>query len=366
MAAPLHPVVFWAQKAETVTLRVDLKDVKDPEIDLTKESLTFKVIGVGAAGLNSYQFTLNFYKSVDPEGSAFRITDREVNFVLMKDGPSEEWTRLTLSEEKQPWLKIDFDKLTVDDDSEDEELRRKAEFEEEQLKQIQKQLTESEAEAYTDLKKMYLCVYNFLQFIGYSYIFIYLTVNFVIKGQGMRQAYSKIILPLSVCQVFAVLEVINPLLGIVKTGAMAPLIQFTGRNMVLFVVIRGEDRMVGEPVLCYLFLIWSSIELVRYPFYMLCSIGQESMIISWLRYTIWIPLYPAGFLFEILSLWTAIPFYEASKKYNLELPNAWNVSFDMTTFLYIWIVGILSASPMMMSHMWRQRQKRFGSKKKVH
>lgn len=36
----------------------------------------------------------------------------------------------------------------------------------------------------------------------------------------------------------------------------------------------------------------------RYPFYMLSSIGQDVKLISWLRYTAWIPLYPLGILFE--------------------------------------------------------------------
>ncbi|XP_033107032.1 very-long-chain (3R)-3-hydroxyacyl-CoA dehydratase-like [Anneissia japonica] len=366
MAAPLHPIVYWAQKAETITLRVDLKDVKDPEIQLTKKSLTFKGVGIGAAGLNSYQFTLEFLKEVDPEGSAYRITDREVNFVLMKVGASVQWPKLTLPENKEPWLKIDFDKWTVEDDSEDDELRRKAEFEKDQLKQIEKQLTECEAEAYADFKKMYLCLYNFIQFIGFSYIFIYLLVNFVIKGQGMKQAYSGVIFPLSLCQCLSILEIIHPLVGLVKTGAVAPLIQVTGRNVVLFAVIRNEARIESEPIVCYLFLVWSSIELVRYPFYMLTSIGQESVVISWLRYTLWIPLYPAGLLSEILTLWTAIPFYEVTQRFCIKLPNVLNISFDMVTYLYIHIAAILIAAPTMMSHMWRQRQKRFGSKKKIH
>ena len=36
----------------------------------------------------------------------------------------------------------------------------------------------------------------------------------------------------------------------------------------------------------------------RYPFYMLSSINREIKLITWLRYTAWIPLYPMGFTFE--------------------------------------------------------------------
>ncbi len=36
----------------------------------------------------------------------------------------------------------------------------------------------------------------------------------------------------------------------------------------------------------------------RYPFYMLACIDTEWKLLTWLRYTIWIPLYPLGVLAE--------------------------------------------------------------------
>lgn len=36
----------------------------------------------------------------------------------------------------------------------------------------------------------------------------------------------------------------------------------------------------------------------RYPFYMLACIDTEWKTLTWLRYTIWIPLYPLGVLAE--------------------------------------------------------------------
>lgn len=41
-----------------------------------------------------------------------------------------------------------------------------------------------------------------------------------------------------------------------------------------------------------------SIILLRYPFYMLTCIDTEWKMLTWLRYTIWMPLYPLGVLAE--------------------------------------------------------------------
>lgn len=68
-----------------------------------------------------------------------RTTDRAVEFSIKKKG-SEVWPRLTESQTKLPWLKIDFDKFEFEDDSEcdDEEASLKAA--DELMKQMEKDL----------------------------------------------------------------------------------------------------------------------------------------------------------------------------------------------------------------------------------
>ena len=44
----------------------------------------------------------------------------------IKKQEDEAWPRLTESQKKLPWLKIDFDKFEYDDDSEDEEAGKQA------------------------------------------------------------------------------------------------------------------------------------------------------------------------------------------------------------------------------------------------
>lgn len=41
-----------------------------------------------------------------------------------------------------------------------------------------------------------------------------------------------------------------------------------GRIFVIFALMEGEQRMQEKPVICYLFCIYATNELIRYPYYM--------------------------------------------------------------------------------------------------
>jgi hypothetical protein len=45
---------------------------------------------------------------------------------------------------------------------------------------------------------------------------------------------------------------------------LVPFLQVSGRAMVLFAMIEAEPRMQTKPVVFYLFIVWSLIEVVRY------------------------------------------------------------------------------------------------------
>ena len=46
----LAPFVYWAQSTTEVTLRVDLKDVKEPHLMVEEEEIEFAAVGVGSHG----------------------------------------------------------------------------------------------------------------------------------------------------------------------------------------------------------------------------------------------------------------------------------------------------------------------------
>lgn len=114
------------------------------------------------------------------------------------------------------------------------------------------------------------------------------------------------------------LEIFHPLFGYTKGSVLEPTVQVGGRSIILFCLIEAEDRIQDKPVIFYLILCWSVIELFRYsvvnmllymqpilkydlrryPYYMTRVYNKDFGIITWLRYTVWIPLYPLGFLCE--------------------------------------------------------------------
>uniref|UniRef100_A0A3Q2WVP4 Very-long-chain (3R)-3-hydroxyacyl-CoA dehydratase n=1 Tax=Haplochromis burtoni TaxID=8153 RepID=A0A3Q2WVP4_HAPBU len=134
------------------------------------------------------------------------------------------------------------------------------------------------------------------------------------------------------CQMMAVLEVINPLLGLVKTGAFPAMIQVAGRNVILFVVFGSLDEMQNKPVVFFPNLLY-----IRYPYYMLACISTEWKMLTWLRYTIWIPLYPLGVIAEAVAVIQSLPIFDETRLFSLPLPEMLgnSLSFSYTLQLYL-------------------------------
>ena len=99
--------------------------------------------------------------------------------------------------------------------------------------------------------------------------------------------------------VFLYMSVVLLCAGVLPTSCpLSFCVQVLGRNFILFGLILQEPRLQERPVVFYLFLVWGSVELLRYPYYALQSAGQDVTMVTWLRYTAWIPLYPLGMLLE--------------------------------------------------------------------
>jgi very-long-chain (3R)-3-hydroxyacyl-CoA dehydratase len=82
----------------------------------------------------------------------------------------------------------------------------------------------------------------------------------------MAGTYDAVGSAMKFIQLMQFLEVLHPMFGYTKGGILAPLLQVSGRGFVLFVMIEAEPRMQTKPVVFYLFVVWSMIEVVRYIF----------------------------------------------------------------------------------------------------
>ncbi|XP_076847053.1 very-long-chain (3R)-3-hydroxyacyl-CoA dehydratase isoform X2 [Brachyhypopomus gauderio] len=296
------------------------------------------------------------HKPVKPEVK-HKSTQRQVNITVRKQERCW-WGRLTMQERKPVFLAPDFDRWLDESDAE-LELRKEGE--------INKVMFESRIpkDRYLGLKKGYLFTYNLVQFLGFSWIFVNMTVRLFILGQdSFYDTFHTIADVMYFCQMLAIIEVINPALGLVRTGLIPTFIQVMGRNFVLFVIFGSLEDMQNKPVVFFVFYLWSSIEIFRYPFYMLACIGTEWKVLTWIRYTIWIPLYPLGVFAEAVAIIQSIPIFDETRFLSIRLPEALGSSLSFSYILQFYMLLMFLGMFINFRHLYKQRRRRFRTRKR--
>lgn len=165
----------------------------------------------------------------------------------------------------------------------------------------------------------------------------------------------------SLFQFISSMEILHALIGIVRGSPAAALLQWTGRANVLYAVILAIPEITSSKAAGAMVIAWAVSEVIRYPWYAAQLTGQCPFWLTWLRYTMFIPLYPIGVLGEIISIYNALPVLEERKMYSIEMPNAFNFSFSYAIFMKV----ILGLYPILWwqlySMLLRQRSKRLSS-----
>uniref|UniRef100_A0A673YL46 Very-long-chain (3R)-3-hydroxyacyl-CoA dehydratase n=1 Tax=Salmo trutta TaxID=8032 RepID=A0A673YL46_SALTR len=344
MQQTLTPHVYWAQRHEDIYLRVELIDAQvsgergpvNPPFEAINKPLT-NILGFylapqghGARGQNDYEFSLPFLNAVKTEVS-HRSTQRQVNITVRKQ-LSGWWDRLTLQEKKPLFLAPDFDRWVDESDAEMELLEK-----EEKKNRLNMESRLSDP-SFITLKKGFLFTYNLVQFLGFSWIFVNMTIRLFILGQdSLYDTFYTISDVMFFCQILASVEVLNAMFGVVKAAVVPAFIQVVGRNFILFIILGSLQEMHNKPVVFFVFYLWSSIEIFRYPFYMLGCIDTEWKTITWLRYTIWIPLYPLGVLAEAVAVVQSISVFDQSRLFSIPLPEALGSSVSFSCVLYVYL-----------------------------
>lgn len=352
----LTPLVYWAQRHEEIYLRVELTDAQNIDIHVHEKVLQFKAQGHGAKGQNEYGFSLEFLLPVKPEVT-HKSTQRQVNITVRKEQRGW-WERLVVQERKPVFLAPDFDRWLDESDAE-MEIREK-----EEKRNRLKALRHSE-EGFFSLTTGFLFVYNLVQFLGFSWIFFNMTVRLFIFGKdSFYDTFHTISDVMFFCQILATVEVLNATFGLVKTSVIPTLVQVVGRNFVLFIIFGSLEEMHNKPVVFFVFYLWSAIEIFRYPFYMLGCFNTEWKTLTWLRYTVWIPLYPLGVTAEAVAVIQSIPIFDKTKLFSIPLPQAVGASISFSHFLHIYLVLMFLGLFINFRHLYKQRKRRFRTKKR--
>ena len=167
------------------------------------------------------------------------------------------------------------------------------------------------------IKAIYLILYNSFQFLGWLYFFIKVLKGLIIS-KTCEEIYNETHFILEYCQYGAILEIIHSFLKIVKSSILATSIQILGRCAIVAILQHLKNSVsIGYLLLSFA---WSSIEIVRYPYYLFNSIKNAKnkfeipYILIWCRYSFFIVLYPIGVSGEMITIWNARKDLE---KYNL-------------------------------------------------
>lgn len=204
-------------------------------------------------------------------------------------------------------------------------------------------------------KKTYLFLYNLIMFVMFLKVYIVLIIK-LSNGSMDDEILQSVAFIIRMLTYTQLLETIHPMLKLVPGGPLTPFTQVIGRILVNYFLIDRVIRLDSAPYAHYLFIVWSSIEIVRYPFYALRVFKIDLYALTWCRYTLFLPLYPMGGLFESMVVLSTIKKYEKTGEYSIDLPNQANMSFNLPIFLKFYTYVLLGPTILhLMRYMWKQR-----------
>ncbi|CDW56617.1 PTPLA domain containing protein [Trichuris trichiura] len=179
----------------------------------------------------------------------------------------------------------------------------------------------------------------------------------VISGVSVHNIYGIVADRVEFFQTMAILEVIHCSLGVVRAPTLTTLIQVAGR---LFVVWPIAHNVVEARTSLGAFLYtiaWSLTEVIRYSFYASGQVNFTPYLLLWLRYSLFLVLYPLGVTGELLAIFAAIEPIKQRKLSSIEMPNSMNISLNFYYVVWCTILLYLPLFPKLYFYMIKQRQK---------
>jgi len=214
------------------------------------------------------------------------------------------------------------------------------------------------------VSRAYLVLYNTVQFLGWSALFVQILLHFK-NGGTVVNLYDAVQLTLKIFQTGAVLEIVHAGAGIVRSSVPVTFQQVFSRVYVTWAILHLFPTTRVSVGVLLLLLTWTVTEMIRYSMYAVQQVSSSTpYFLTWLRYTFFIVAYPTGVSGELLCSYQA--FQEALKTgaYSVTLPNVMNATFWFP--LVIAVIGLMYIPlfPPMYLHMFAQRRKVLGGEAK--
>lgn len=108
---------------------------------------------------------------------------------------------------------------------------------------------------------------------------------------------------------------------------------------------------------------WCCAEIPRYTFYVLNLVSSAELPYSakWVRYSLFLILYPTGITGEVVEILISLPYVHKHNILSISMPNSYNFSFSYYYALIFALLTYIPGSYIMYNHMLRARKKQLST-----
>ncbi|VYS70897.1 unnamed protein product [Arabidopsis thaliana] len=194
-------------------------------------------------------------------------------------------------------------------------------------------------------------------------ISLLIILNSFLSNKTIISAYASAGFLISLFQTAAILEVLHGAIGIVPSGFLSPLMQWSGRTHFILAIVGQIKEVQDSPWLSITLVAWCIGEMIRYPHYAFTCLGRCPYWLTYLRYTGFIVIYPTGLVGELLIMYKALPYVKERNLY----ANFFSV-FPFSYYDFLW--AVLLVYPFLWLKLYlqlfKQRKSKLGKSKKLH
>ncbi|ETN15379.1 hypothetical protein PPTG_06653 [Phytophthora nicotianae INRA-310] len=215
------------------------------------------------------------------------------------------------------------------------------------------------------LLNLYLLAFNATSCAGWAYV-LYLTVTTVLEAHGAGQDWNQVAqstwlvvsMPLKIVQTMAVMEIVHAAVGFVRSPLGSTLMQVSSRLWLVWainVLCPVSRYQFGFPLMV---ASWGLVEVPRYSFYALNLYNAVPGFLFFLRYHLFMVLYPSGVLGEVLCMVSSLGFLSTGA-YSIQQPNTHNISISLYVVVILVLLVYIPGLPVMYGHMLTQRNRAY-------
>lgn len=239
-----------------------------------------------------------------------------------------------------------------------------------------RQISKSKSKPKHVLIQVYLIIYNGLQLLGWAYLLLrcIYAVTFdrasILEGPKFWQS---VMLPLKAFQALAIVEILHSAMGLISASAFTSAMQIFSRLFIVFEVCDMIDapfygKKIATAPYAYNFplftfivvLAWCIIEVVRYSFYVVSLMQKDIAVLSWLRYSLFLALYPIGILFELICCYIVVKFLSSNSRADSDTSMALfpDIRISLRYCIIAVMISYIPGAPILFNHMLKNRKKK--------